>query len=129
MSTVILESVQTCPHCGSVKQETMPTDACQFYYEWQRCNAMLRPEPGTVACSVLLDPCHVHPFSSRAGAASKKLALVPDFSVFPAHLFRHKHSRGLRAPDRNHLLADFTRRSVFARKDDHGQNVLSNRQR
>ncbi|MGO4814018.1 hypothetical protein AB4156_31300 [Cupriavidus sp. 2MCAB6] len=30
MSAVILESVLTCPHCGFAKQETMPTDACQF---------------------------------------------------------------------------------------------------
>ena len=27
---VVLESVLTCPHCGCVAQETMPTDACLF---------------------------------------------------------------------------------------------------
>jgi hypothetical protein len=33
MSMVVLESVLTCPHCDFAAQETMPTDACQFFYE------------------------------------------------------------------------------------------------
>jgi hypothetical protein len=34
-------------------QETMPTDACQFFYECEHCKAMLRPKPGDccVFCS------------------------------------------------------------------------------
>lgn len=32
MSAIVLESVLTCPRCGFAKPETMPTDACQFYY-------------------------------------------------------------------------------------------------
>ena len=53
MNDIILESVLTCPHCGFAKQETMPTDACQFYYECTNCKAMLRPKPGDccVFCS------------------------------------------------------------------------------
>ena len=43
MSTVILESVLTCPHCGHAQKETMPTDACQFYYECPACHTLLRP--------------------------------------------------------------------------------------
>ena len=30
---VILTSEITCPKCGYKKVETMPTDACQFFYE------------------------------------------------------------------------------------------------
>jgi hypothetical protein len=41
----VLESVLTCPQCGHAKQEAMPTDACQFFYECERCNAVLRPTP------------------------------------------------------------------------------------
>jgi hypothetical protein len=26
------ESVITCPHCATAKSETMPTDACRFFY-------------------------------------------------------------------------------------------------
>lgn len=53
MSAVILESVLTCQHCGYAKQETMPTNACQFYYECPACHALLRPKPGEccVFCS------------------------------------------------------------------------------
>ena len=46
MADAILESVLTCPQCGLRKQETMPTDACQFYYECEGCAAVLRPKAG-----------------------------------------------------------------------------------
>lgn len=50
---VELQSVITCPHCGHQRQETMPTDACQFFYECPGCHALLRPKPGDccVFCS------------------------------------------------------------------------------
>ena len=53
MNAVTLESVLTCPHCGFASQETMPTDACLFYYECSRCKSLLRPEAGDccVFCS------------------------------------------------------------------------------
>ena len=53
MTNVVLESVLTCPHCGFAKQETMPTDACQFYYECSNCKTLLRPNQGDccVFCS------------------------------------------------------------------------------
>lgn len=48
-----LVSVLTCPHCGHAKRETMPTDACQFFYECENCHTVLRPKPGDccVFCS------------------------------------------------------------------------------
>ncbi|CAJ0697001.1 MULTISPECIES: GDCCVxC domain-containing (seleno)protein [Ralstonia] len=59
MSAVTLESVLTCPHCGFAKQETMPTDACLFYYECLHCKTLLRPKPGDccVFCSFGSVPC------------------------------------------------------------------------
>jgi hypothetical protein len=53
MSDVILESELVCPVCGFAKQETMPSDACQFFYECVNCTALLRPKPGDccVFCS------------------------------------------------------------------------------
>src|ERR1700694_748949 len=53
MSAVEVDSVITCPQCGFAKRETMPTDACQFYYECEGCKALLRPKPGDccVFCS------------------------------------------------------------------------------
>jgi len=49
----VLQSTLTCPHCGFRKQETMPTDACQYFYECTRCKRMLRPRMGNccVFCS------------------------------------------------------------------------------
>ena len=49
----VLESVLTCPECGFARRETMPTDACQFYYECTGCGALLRPKKGDccVFCS------------------------------------------------------------------------------
>lgn len=52
-NSVVLESVLTCPHCGTARLEAMPTDACQFFYECSHCEAILSPHPGDccVFCS------------------------------------------------------------------------------
>jgi hypothetical protein len=53
MSEVALQSRITCPECGHARQETMPTDACQWFYECESCKALLRPKAGDccVFCS------------------------------------------------------------------------------
>jgi len=50
---LILQSTITCPNCGFRKEETMPTDACQFFYECTNCRQILRPKKGDccVFCS------------------------------------------------------------------------------
>ena len=52
-SSLILESALTCPHCGHISVETMPTDACIYFHECAGCKAMLRPKSGDccVFCS------------------------------------------------------------------------------
>jgi len=59
MADVILESTLTCPECGHKKMETMPSDACQWFYECESCHALLKPEPGDccVFCSYGDIPC------------------------------------------------------------------------
>ncbi len=59
MSEVILESTLTCPECSYVKTETMPTDACQWFYECEQCHAVMKPKPGDccVYCSYGDMPC------------------------------------------------------------------------
>lgn len=56
---VELQSTITCPKCGHQKEETMPTDACQYFYECENCATVLKPvnndccvycSYGTVAC-------------------------------------------------------------------------------
>lgn len=55
----VLESTVTCPACGTASTETMPTDACQFFYDSTGCGAVLRPKPGDccVFCSYGSVPC------------------------------------------------------------------------
>ena len=56
---MIFESTISCPHCSAAKIETMPTDACQVFYECTGCGAILRPKPGDccVFCSYGSVPC------------------------------------------------------------------------
>ena len=48
-----LRSTITCPVCGFHQEETMPADACAFFYECASCSTVLRPKPGDccVFCS------------------------------------------------------------------------------
>ena len=59
MSEAVLDSTLTCPHCGHVKLERMPTGAWQWFYACERCKAVLRPKPGDccVFCSYGTVPC------------------------------------------------------------------------
>ena len=56
---VILESELTCPKCQHKKKETMPTDACQWFYECENCKELLKPLTGDccVYCSYGTVPC------------------------------------------------------------------------
>lgn len=58
-SGIVLRSVLTCPECGHVSEETMPTDACQWFHECTSCKAVLKPKPGDccVYCSYGTVPC------------------------------------------------------------------------
>jgi hypothetical protein len=54
-----LESKLTCPACGFEAIETMPLDACQFFYVCKGCGEKLRPQAGDccVFCSYGTLPC------------------------------------------------------------------------
>jgi len=69
---LVLESLITCPQCGFEKQETMPTDACLFFYECENCKALLRPEPGDccVFCSYGTVSCPPKQQQQACGPAS-----------------------------------------------------------
>lgn len=56
---MITTSTLTCPQCAHRETETMPADACQFFYDCKGCGAVLRPEPGDccVFCSYGTHPC------------------------------------------------------------------------
>jgi hypothetical protein len=59
MTDVFLKSTITCPECGCSREETMPTDACQWFYECTGCHVLLKPKHGDccVFCSFGTVPC------------------------------------------------------------------------
>lgn len=49
----------TCPHCGHASVESMPEDACQFFFTCPACATLLKPKAGDccVFCSYGSVPC------------------------------------------------------------------------
>jgi len=66
-----LQSTLTCPKCGYQAIETMPSDACQFFYECKGCGAVLKPLPGDccVFCSYGTIACPPVQQARATGAA------------------------------------------------------------
>lgn len=58
-TNINLTSIISCPKCGYKKQEIMPTDACQYFYECENCKTLLKPKQGDccVYCSYGSVPC------------------------------------------------------------------------
>ena len=52
-TNLLLESTIKCPQCRHAETETMPIDACQWFYDCKGCGALLKPKPGDccVFCS------------------------------------------------------------------------------
>ena len=69
--SVVLQSVLTCPACGFAKEETMPTDICQFFYTCSNCGTRLRPKPGDccVYCSYGSEKCPSKQIEDRSQSA------------------------------------------------------------
>ena len=59
MTELILDCTIICPECGNRRTETMPTDACTYFYECSQCKTLLKPKPGDccVFCSYGSVPC------------------------------------------------------------------------
>lgn len=70
-AAVQLSSVITCPDCGFEQRETMPTDACQYFYDCKGCGVLLRPKAGDccVFCSFGTVPCPPIQVADRTGDA------------------------------------------------------------
>jgi hypothetical protein len=54
-----LKAVILCPECGALSEESMPVDACWFFYDCSACGARLRPKQGDccIFCSYADRPC------------------------------------------------------------------------
>jgi hypothetical protein len=76
-----LVSTITCPRCGRQSAETMPTNACQFFYECTHCGALLKPKAGDccVFCSYGDVPCpsiqQTKELGQAIGCCSRELQL------------------------------------------------------
>ena len=59
MPEIELSSKLTCPHCNHSETLTMPTDACQWFYECPNCDEILAPLKGDccVFCSYATVAC------------------------------------------------------------------------
>ncbi|MEX3008578.1 GDCCVxC domain-containing (seleno)protein [Hoeflea sp. TYP-13] len=81
-----LQSDITCPQCGHVASETMPTDACQWFYDCKGCGTLLKPKKGDccVFCSYGTVPC---PPIQQGGDCCKS-----DVLLYPAHMRGPKSS-------------------------------------
>ncbi|OQY14491.1 MAG: hypothetical protein B6I32_09195 [Desulfobacterium sp. 4572_20] len=53
MKSILIKSIITCSECGFSKEETMPENSCQFFYECENCKIVLKPNQGDccVYCS------------------------------------------------------------------------------
>jgi hypothetical protein len=74
------QSTIICPECGHRQAETMPTDACQFFYDCGSCGTVLRPKPGDccVFCSYGDTPC---PFVQEARKMGQQDACCPGWEA------------------------------------------------
>lgn len=59
MTDITLQSQLTCPECGHVTLEEMPTDQCIYFHECVNCAVLLKPKRGDccVFCSFGTVPC------------------------------------------------------------------------
>lgn len=82
MRATVLESVLTCPECGLAKLEleSMPTDACQYFYECQNCKVALKPKTGDCCVFCSYDSVKYPPFQQHRGYRGGLLTARDDYS-------------------------------------------------
>ncbi|HDU8583977.1 GDCCVxC domain-containing (seleno)protein [Morganella morganii] len=75
-AAIELQSTLRCPVCGSEKTETMPVNACQWFYECEHCHTLLKPLAGDccVFCSYGTVAC---PPVQEAALTGKKSCCCP----------------------------------------------------
>src|ERR1700682_5809260 len=78
-----LQSTLTCPKCSYQAVETMPPDACQFFYDCKGCGERLKPLAGDccVFCSYGSVPCP--PIQTNMRCCVPAISVWPDVHVPP----------------------------------------------
>ena len=78
---MLLEFALTCPKCGYQAIETMPPDACQYFYECKGCGVILKALEGDccVFCSYGSVPCP--PIKNQEQLVWRLAVVEPDNSA------------------------------------------------
>ncbi len=68
-----LRSRLVCPICAHASTQTMPTDACLWFYTCEACGSLLRPAPGDccVFCSYGDVPCPPRQAAARTPCCAR----------------------------------------------------------
>ena len=68
----VSESTLTCPQCGHQSAESMPKDACLFFWDCPACGKRIKPKPGDccVFCSYGSVPCP--PVQAARGSGARR---------------------------------------------------------
>jgi hypothetical protein len=74
MPDVVLQSAITCPECGHTKPETMPTYACQYFYECTGCGAVLKSQQGDCCVFCSYGSVRCPPMQAGAGCGGSSAA-------------------------------------------------------
>lgn len=91
--TPILESTLTCPDCGRQAVETMPTDACLYFYTCTGCAIRLKPKHGDccVFCSYGSVPCPpIQMGDGNACCAAEPTTAVPEVCSLQPDAFHER---------------------------------------
>ena len=69
-TSLVLSGTLMCPACAHRTQETMPTDACLFFWNCPACGVLLKPKRGDccVFCSYGDMPCP--PVQAQGGCSN-----------------------------------------------------------
>lgn len=70
MTAAVVESIITCPACGHAREEAMPVDACQYFYECKGCGRLLSPKRGDCCVFCSYGTVRCPPVQQQGGVAS-----------------------------------------------------------
>jgi len=68
---ISLKSTIICPSCRFSKEETMPENACQFFYECENYKTILKPQKVTIVFSIRMAVFLALQFNQIEVAATK----------------------------------------------------------
>ena len=81
-----LQSTISCPLCGGKAVETMPVDACQYFYDCRHCGEVLRPLKGDCCVFCSYGDVACPPVQEALNSGSEATCCVADKRLGPSSL-------------------------------------------